>query len=96
MDLVNNPVHDALQELPGEVEGLGRHEVCCCHGAEDNNLTGVSGVHILQKRELTRTYVAVNSLVTHDADCAAGVDSGIGLGDLVVETGLADLGDVDL
>lgn len=52
MDLVNNPVHDALQELPGEVEGLGRHEVCCCHGAEDNNLTGVSGVHILQRREL--------------------------------------------
>lgn len=43
MDLVDNAVHDALEELPGEVVGLGRHIVRRCYGAEDDDLVGVSG-----------------------------------------------------
>ena len=42
MDLIDDPIHDPLEELPREVEGLGRHVVRCCHGTEDNDLVGVS------------------------------------------------------
>lgn len=42
MDLVDNPVHHPLQEVPGEVVGLGGHEVCRCYGAKDDNLEDIS------------------------------------------------------
>lgn len=42
VDLVDDPVHDPLEEIPREVEGFGRHEVGCRHGAEDDDLTGIN------------------------------------------------------
>ena len=42
MDLVDDPVHDPLEEVPREVEGFGRHVVGRGHGAEDDDLTGIS------------------------------------------------------
>lgn len=77
VNLVDDAVHDALEELPGEVESLGSHKVGGGDGAENNN-------------------EAVDALVAHDTDGAAGVNGGVGLGDGVVETGLADLGDEDV
>jgi hypothetical protein len=41
MNLVDNPVHDTLQEVPREVEGLGRHVVGRGDSAEDNNLSPI-------------------------------------------------------
>lgn len=40
--------------------------------------------------------VGVNALVTHDTDGAGGVQSGVGLADVVVQTGLADHTDEDV
>ena len=42
MDLVDNPVHDPLEEVPREVESLGSHVVRRRHGAEDDDLVSVS------------------------------------------------------
>ena len=38
INLVNDPVHDTLQELPREVERLGRHEIGSRDGAEDDDV----------------------------------------------------------
>ena len=42
MDLVDNPVHHPLEEVPREVESLGSHVVRRRHGAEDDDLMCVS------------------------------------------------------
>lgn len=38
VDLVDDSVHDALEEVPREVEGLSRHEVRGRHRAQDDNV----------------------------------------------------------
>lgn len=45
MDFVDDPVHDPLEEVPREVEGLGGHVVRRCDGTEDDDLTVVSTHH---------------------------------------------------
>lgn len=42
MDLVDNPVHDPLEEVPREVESLGSHVIRRRHSAEDDDLVSVS------------------------------------------------------
>ena len=77
MDLVDDPVHDALQEVPREVEGLGRHVVRRRHGAEDDDLVWSATA---STQGSGAAYIAIDSLVSHDAHGAAGVDGGIGYG----------------
>lgn len=40
--------------------------------------------------------VAVDALVAHDSDGLGQVESGVGLGDLIIEAGLTDHGDEDM
>lgn len=42
MDLVDDAIHDPLEEVPREVERFGRHKVRRRHGAQDNDLERVS------------------------------------------------------
>jgi hypothetical protein len=51
MDLVDDPVHDPLQEVPREVKSLGGHVIRRCHGAEDDDLPSVSQETIEQDRK---------------------------------------------
>lgn len=78
VDLVDDPVHDPLEEVPGEVESLGRHVVRRCHGTEDDDLADVSDSTMEKRWELGVAYEAIDSLVSHHTHRAAGVDGGIG------------------
>jgi hypothetical protein len=77
MDLVHNPVHHPLEEFPREVESLGGHKVCGSNGTEDNDLM-MTLVEALPSKFFGETYIAVDSLVTHNTDSAARVNGGIG------------------
>ena len=77
MDLVHNPVHHPLEEFPREVESLGGHKVCGSNSTEDNDLM-MTLVKALPSKCFGETYIAVDSIVAHNTNGAAGVDGGIG------------------
>lgn len=90
VDLINDPVHHPLEEIPGEVIGFGGHKVGGSHGAEDNNLeiishrgkTGRKKESECTEQDKARqgrvTYITVYSLITHYPHGTARVDSGVG------------------
>jgi hypothetical protein len=96
VDLVDDPVHDPLEEIPGEIEGFGCHEICSGHCAQNDDLAGVSSFYSSNSGKTSVAYVAIDSVVTHYAHGPAWVEGCIGLGDLVVEACLADLADENL
>lgn len=78
MNLVDDPVHDALEELPREVEGLGGHVVRRRHGAKDDDLARCQSSDGRVRKGARETDVAIDSLVSHHTNRPAGVDGGIG------------------
>lgn len=80
MDLVDDPVHDPLEEIPREIESLGRHEVGRGHGTEDHDLVIIRklGATIGSQIVPERTYVAIDPLVSHNTHSAARVNGSVG------------------
>lgn len=74
MDLVDDPVHDPLEELPWEVKSLGSHVVRSRDGAKDDNLLRLANSH---GRNTSGTYITIDSLVSHHTHRTTGVDGGI-------------------